>query len=194
MLRSEFADWRSIALSRRISNRAVRKILVSLGGVDQTNLTGEVLEQLKLVCLNPDCRIDVIAGKGFMHKSRIESQLASFPVKTTFATDVNDMAKRISNSDLGIGSFGMSTWERFCLGLPSVNIVTKKNQGHAISVLKQKKYSGIMFAHSISSELVQFVNQVVIDHNLYLEYAMWCSQSVDGEGLTRVVKQIEETA
>ncbi len=192
LLRSEFADWRSIALNRRMTSQTVRNILVSLGGVDQTNLTGKVLDQLKRVDWNSDCRIDVIAGKGFMHKSSIENQLASFPINTTFDTDVNDMAKRISNSDLGIGAFGVSTWERFCLGLPSINIVTEENQHQAISALKQQTCSGIMFVHSIGSELVQFVNQLVSNPKIYLEFALWCSQSVDGKGLTRVVKQIEE--
>lgn len=191
LLRSEFVDWRNIALNRRKTNSTVRKILVSLGGVDQKNLTGKILEQLKGVNWNSESRIDVVAGKGFMHKSEIEKQLASFPMDTTFETAVNDMAKRITNSDLGIGAFGVSTWERFCLGLPSVNIVTEDNQRLAVAALKKQKYSGIMFTNSLGSELVQFVNQIVSDHKLYLEIASWCSESVDGNGLTRVLKQIE---
>lgn len=193
LLRSEFSEWRSIALNRRKEVLTVRNILVSLGGVDKTNLTGEVLEILKFINWNSDCRIEVIAGKGFMHKLSVENQLASFPVSTTFETGVNDMAKRIANSDFGIGAFGMSTWERFCLGLPSVNIVTEENQRHAITALNKQKYSGIMSKQSIGSKLVQFVNQVVNDKMFYRECALWCSQSVDGKGLARVVKQIERT-
>ena len=192
LLRSEFAEWRRVALNRRKHNLTIRKILVSLGGVDQTNLTGKVLEQLKRVEWNSDVSINVVVGKGFMHKSEIERQLASFQVNTTLEVDVNDMAKRISNSDIGIGGFGVSTWERFCLGLPSVNIVTQENQRHAITALQQQRNAGIMFTHSIDSELVQFVGQVVRDQQLYRELVLWCSQSVDGRGLNRVVEQIEE--
>ena len=193
LLRSEFSEWRGIALSRRKDVITVRNILVSLGGVDKKNLTGEVLEILKFIDWKSDCRIDVVAGKGFTHKLSVENQLASFPVSTSFETSVNDMAKRIANSDFAIGAFGMSTWERFCLGLPSINIVTEENQRHAIAALNEQKYSGIMSKQSIGSELVQFVNQIVNDHEFYRDCALWCSQSVDGKGLTRVVKQIEKT-
>ena len=192
LLRSEFIDWRSYALSRRNNNLSVRKILVSLGGVDQTNLTGKVLDQLKSVEWNSDFRIDVIAGKGFIHQSEIEQQLASFQVKTTLEIDVNDMANRIANADLGIGAFGVSTWERFCLGLPSVNIVTQENQRHASAALEQQEFSGIMFAHSIEGELVKFVNQLVSDNKLYRKFVLLCSQSVDGKGVTRVIEEIAE--
>ncbi len=192
LLRSEFNDCRNFALNRRNTNLTVRNILVSLGGVDQANLTGKVLNQLKRFEWNSDFRIDVIAGKGFMHQSEIEQQLASIQVETTLEIDVNDMANRIANADLGIGAFGVSTWERFCLGLPSVNIVTQENQRHASAGLKQQEFSGIMFAHSIESELVKFVNQLVSDNKLYRKFALWCSQSVDGKGLTRVIKEIAE--
>ena len=83
---------------------------------------------MKRVEWNPDFQIDVFAGKGFLHKSEIEQQLASFQLKTTLEMDVNDKANRIANTHLGIGSFGVSACERICLGLPSANIVTEENQ------------------------------------------------------------------
>lgn len=133
LLRSEFVDWRSSKLSRRDNNLTVRKFLNSLGGVDQTNLTGRVLNQLNRLEWNPDFQIDVFADKGFIHKSETEQQLASFQLNNIPEMDVNDIANRFTNTYLGTGAFGVSTWERFCVGLPSANIVTQENKRDASS-------------------------------------------------------------
>ena len=42
--------------------------------------------------------------------------------------DVADMAALMSRADLAIGGAGTTSWERCCLGLPSVVIVTADNQ------------------------------------------------------------------
>jgi spore coat polysaccharide biosynthesis predicted glycosyltransferase SpsG len=38
------------------------------------------------------------------------------------------MAELMSHADLAIGAAGATTWERCCLGLPTIQIVTAENQ------------------------------------------------------------------
>ena len=42
--------------------------------------------------------------------------------------NANNMAELMLNADLAIGAGGATTWERCCLGLPSLVFVTAKNQ------------------------------------------------------------------
>lgn len=194
LLRPEFVHWRSAALKRRHTVETARKILISFGGVDRSNLTGEVLENLLDVKWPADSEINIVAGSGFAHKSSIKQQINKFPLKVTIDTAVVDMAKRITNSDLGIGAFGMSTWERYCLGLPSIDITSEENQRNVVTKLKQETFTGVIHSDSIADDLTSLVNRLMHGQELYQAFSFNCSQIVDGKGLYRVAKRIREIA
>ena len=61
LLRPEFAALRSYSLQRRLQP-VLKNILISMGGVDQPNATGRVLQALKHFRLPEDCRITVVMG------------------------------------------------------------------------------------------------------------------------------------
>ena len=50
----------------------------------------------------------------------------------------DNMAENMANVDLAIGASGSSTWERSCLGLPSIQIVIANNQNVIAELLSQK--------------------------------------------------------
>jgi UDP-2,4-diacetamido-2,4,6-trideoxy-beta-L-altropyranose hydrolase len=62
LLRPEFAALRPYSLQRRQAQPALRQLLISMGGVDQPNATGQVLQALKTCALPADCRITVVMG------------------------------------------------------------------------------------------------------------------------------------
>src|SRR5690606_18254179 len=66
LLRSEFTKFRPVSLNRRINPR-LKRILISLGGVDRTNVTGRVLEALQTSDLPHTTRLDVIMGASAPH-------------------------------------------------------------------------------------------------------------------------------
>jgi spore coat polysaccharide biosynthesis predicted glycosyltransferase SpsG len=47
---------------------------------------------------------------------------------TEVLVDVQDMARLMTSSDLVIGAGGSSSWERCCLGVPSLMFVLAENQ------------------------------------------------------------------
>ncbi len=193
LLRPEFLELRDYSLDRKRNIKTIKRILISLGGVDQDNLTGAVLEQLQqqLEWIG-ETRINVVVGRGFAHRESIERLRDSLPMKTTISSDVKDMAKRIANADIGIGAFGVSTWERFCLGLPSVNLVTETNQSKAVKYLRNKRFAGILDSRAIERKLVPLVDELRNNRSAYLRSVERCSQAVDGKGLGRVVRKIQE--
>ncbi len=128
LLRPEFSLWRKYSLSRRKNNTSISNILVTLGGTDPDNFTGKILQKLALVALNSNIEIIVVMGSTAPHLQVVQQQAASMITSTIVKVDVSNMAEIMSNADLAVGAAGATTWERCCLGLPTIQIVTAENQ------------------------------------------------------------------
>ena len=190
-LRPEFLNCREFALKRRLNFQGVKKILVSLGGTDKSNLTGEVLNQLTRLELPDNIEVEVVVGLGFLHLKRVENQIASLPIRVSLDVGANNMASRIVEADLGIGAIGVSTWERFCLGLPAVNLITEDHQLAVVASLRKQKFSGVLHSSTMASELAPFLKKLIFDQSYYRDFAKQCSRAIDGKGLFRLAEQIE---
>jgi UDP-2,4-diacetamido-2,4,6-trideoxy-beta-L-altropyranose hydrolase len=127
LLRPEFAQWRRYSLDRRAEPQ-LKNLLISMGGVDPHNVTGGVLDALKTCELPKDLEITVVMGETTPHLEVVQSQAKEMPYKTQVKVGVNNMAEIMSNADLAIGAAGATTWERCCLGLPSILMVLADNQ------------------------------------------------------------------
>jgi len=127
LLRPEFAALREQSISRR-KNPKIKRILISLGGVDRANVTGQVLIALGHSSLPVDIELDIIMGAYAPHLDEVYREAALLPFKATVSVNVQDMAKRMCLADLSIGAAGGTSWERSCLGLPSVLVVLSENQ------------------------------------------------------------------
>ena len=192
LLRSEFLDWQRFALHRRRNAKRIQKILISLGGVDHDNLTGTVLRLLNQVDWILDTQIHVILGPGFRGQPEIETIITNPRIKATLEWSVNDMARRIANADFGIGALGVSTWERFCLGLPSINIIAEPNQFNLATRLEKLHIAGIIFSEFIERELLPNLYRMTSDEGLYAQISDDISSLVDGRGAYRVARQLNK--
>ena len=101
------------------------------------------------------------------------------------------MASRIVEADLGIGAIGVSTWERFCLGLPAVNLITEAHQLAVIKVLQRERFSGVLYSSTMANELAPILEKLIFDQSKYRKFAYQCSQAIDGKGLFRLVQILE---
>ena len=127
LLRPEFAAIREQSLERR-KDPVLKRILISLGGIDRTNVTGQVLEALATLPLPASTELDIIMGAAAPHLEEVRQQAAQLPFKATVNVNVTDMAERMCQADLSIGAAGGTSWERCSLGLPAVLVVLAKNQ------------------------------------------------------------------
>ena len=191
LLRPEFHHWRNASLQRRLKEETVHRILVSMGGVDMNDLTGSVLDRLSKVDLPLNCEVNVVVGTEFPHIDKLKEQIRSFPAKLTLDIGVNDMARRIVEADLGIGAFGVSTWERCCLGLPSIDIITERNQLLNAKALEKEKIVDIIFAKSLNDSLIPAIQNAIENYDYRRQLTIRSSELVDGEGVSRVVDWLE---
>jgi UDP-2,4-diacetamido-2,4,6-trideoxy-beta-L-altropyranose hydrolase len=127
LLRPEFAQWRERSLLRR-KKPQLKNLLITMGGVDQGNATGQVLDALKSYDLPADLRITVVMGPHAPWLAHVQNQAASMPRKTQVLAGVSNMAQWMAESDLCIGAAGGSAWERCALGLPTLVLILAANQ------------------------------------------------------------------
>lgn len=116
----------------------LRRVLVFFGGVDPDNLTGRALEAL----LDPalaDLAVDVVLGRQSPHRQAVEKLVARRP-HTTLHGPLPSLAGLIGRADLAIGAGGSTTWERSCLGLPSLVVAIAANQLPFSQTLDQAGY------------------------------------------------------
>lgn len=128
LLRPEFALWRDYSLERRKDKRGVNNILITLGGVDPNDYTSRILKQLAKAKLSSEVTITVIMGASAPNLHLVKQQALAMPVQTIVKVNVSNMAELMSHADLAIGAAGATTWERCCLGLPTIQLVIAENQ------------------------------------------------------------------
>lgn len=127
LLRPEFSELRERSLNRR-QHPELKRILISLGGIDRTNVTGQVLEALAESALLSNIELDIIIGAAAPYLDEVRQQADRLPFKASVSVNVEDMAERMCLADLSIGAAGGTSWERCCLGLPAVLVVLAENQ------------------------------------------------------------------
>ena len=104
----------------------LRRVLVFFGGVDPHNCTGQAIEAL----MTPELAhlaVDVVLGLQCPHREAVETLVAKRH-DTTLHGPQPSLAGLIARADLAIGAGGATTWERACLGLPSVVLPIAANQ------------------------------------------------------------------
>lgn len=187
LLRPEFAQWREVSLKRREDSQEVETILVTMGGVDPDNYTGQVLHQLEKVQLSTLNEITVVMGATAPHLETIQQQAQAMPIKTSVKTNVSNMAELMTNADLAVGAAGATTWERCCLGLPTVQVVIAENQRQIAHALAKDHAVLLM-------EEIKQLPGLVIDAASELNALSESSTKVcDGYGVSRVSKYLIES-
>jgi UDP-2,4-diacetamido-2,4,6-trideoxy-beta-L-altropyranose hydrolase len=127
LLRPEFAQWREHSLKRRESLQ-LKNLLTTMGGVDQTNATSQVLDLLTRCKLPNDLRITVVMGPNAPWMAKVQARAAAMPRSTQVLVGVSNMAQLMAESDLCIGAAGGSAWERCVVGLPTFVLILAANQ------------------------------------------------------------------
>jgi UDP-2,4-diacetamido-2,4,6-trideoxy-beta-L-altropyranose hydrolase len=183
LLRPEFAKWRAYSLEHR-SKPELKQLLVNMGGVDVYNVTENILDELKTCNLPNDINIIVVMGELTPHLESVKSKANALPYKTEVKVDVDNMAEIMANSDIAIGAAGSTTWERCCLGLPTIQIVIAENQNTIAKSLA--KNNAIKLLQDIK-ELSRMISDVTCWMKDVSDFA---KQISDGLGSMRVVSVI----
>lgn len=127
LLRPGFAALRAESLARREHPR-LGNLLITMGGIDKDNATGAVLDALDGCDPPPDLRVTVVLGPHAPWLGRVQEKVATMSRSARVLVGVADMARLMTDADLAVGAAGSTSWERCCLGLPTIQLVLAENQ------------------------------------------------------------------
>ncbi len=137
LLRQQFQPQRATkgrATDHTSASSKDLRVLVAFGGVDPLNGTGLALEMLKDF---HNVSVDVVLGSRAPYIEQVKQLAASLGPRVSVWTDVADMASMMMRADISIGAPGTSTWERACVGLPTILVGIAENQRENAAIVEQ---------------------------------------------------------
>lgn len=192
LIRNDFARLRMKALKKRTQFKDIKHILVSMGGVDKDNVTSIVLKALNKLDWDPKPCVDVVLTKAAPHLELIKQQSSDHKLNVRLHISTSDMAELMLDADLAIGAPGTTSWERCCLGLPTISIKQAENQN---TISKQLDELGAhislnTLSENTENELISKLNSLYRNKKAIIDLSTASSTVCDGIGAARVGLEI----
>lgn len=192
LLRGEFAALRPEALRRRRRSPACDRILITMG---LTDVGGITLRTTSAAAAASEARsFDVVLGAGASSLGPLEAMAKSDP-RIRIHVDPADLGRLMLQADIGIGALGTMTWERCCLGLPSIGVALVENQrATAAAVDAAKAALVIPDVVEVEEKLPQMLKRLSGDPALRRNLSRNAAAIVDGQGSLRVAEAMLQIA
>ncbi|MBC7952778.1 MAG: UDP-2,4-diacetamido-2,4,6-trideoxy-beta-L-altropyranose hydrolase [Rhodospirillaceae bacterium] len=184
LLRPRFAQLRDTALARR--RDACRKVMISLGGTDPGGAGRMVLDGVAQSGLA--LQVIMVVGRGTPGIDGLRAAMGALGIDGEVREGVGDMAAVMAECDLAIGTGGTTSWERCCLGLPSLVLVTADNQTYVARMLEQWGAARVL---ANVGHVAQALRDLVGDHAARQRMAQSAAVACDGLGAQRVAEAME---
>ena len=178
LLRSEFSKLRVRMLEKRRNTKEIKNILVSMGGSDIKNLTYDILR-----AMDDGFNVTVILGSSSPHNEMIQEYVKDKNI--TVIVDSNNMPELMLESDLAIGTGGSTSWERCCLGLPTLLFVVDDNQRRIASNLE--KIGAVKVVNNFESDFKEVWENFEAWVKMFEKSKIIC----DGLGVQRVINNVK---
>lgn len=168
------------------SQPAGQRLVISFGGTDPRQCT---LEYAQAAAKLWPGELRVVVGAQHPQLGAL-GQLTSSSLRLVVGE--TDLAPTFSESDLFLGAGGGSTWERFCLGLPSVVVAVAPNQEEPARALAQSGYQSYLGrAEEVSaSTAVHEALALLANEPRWQKMSAQAHGLVDGRGVERVLAEI----
>ncbi|OHE76671.1 MAG: UDP-2,4-diacetamido-2,4,6-trideoxy-beta-L-altropyranose hydrolase [Verrucomicrobia bacterium RIFCSPHIGHO2_12_FULL_41_10] len=168
----------------------VSRVLVFFGGSDLSEQTKKVL--IALDCLElAFLVVDVVIGKNYADIEGIEVLVAKRP-GTSLYRSLPSLAALMMRADFVIGAGGVTTWERMCLGLPSLVISLADNQYEFTQALSERNFQMSLTSGKLTSsaDWQQAISEIINKPTIIKQLSQNAQSLVDGLGVKRVVRAI----
>ena len=190
LLRNEFIRMRPESLKRR-ANPALRRILITMGGMDTANVTGRILKTLRSFPFIKNLEVEVVLGGKAPHLEAVRQEILSFPCPVQMHIDTPSMAKLMAKSDLAIGAPGSTSWERCCMGLPSILFLLAENQKAVVNIMNRHGAAWVLPASEQGfGELEKLLGKLLQHPGLLHEQSRRAAQLIRGSGTDHVCQHL----
>ena len=188
LLRPEFAAARPAALARRRPGIPVRRILISLGLTDLGGITARVVRAA--LAARTGATLDIVLNEGAESLPYLRS-LEAASRDMVLHVDPSNMSQLMINADLAIGAAGATSWERCCLGLPTILITLADNQRFVARNLGEVGAVKLLEnTDGFERALTNTLRDLWQSEATRLSLARTAARTIDGEGAKRVADAI----
>ena len=188
LLRPEFSRVRKQSTQRRFDSPL--SITIFLGGTDPDNVTSQIISSINLLSSNTISDITLISAQ--TPPNTLTKQLDESHHKSRVIVNSKNIAELYSNTDLVIGSGGVSALERCVVGAPSLQYIYAENQESIADELTSKgaaititTYRNPDFQH-----LPDLIRNLAKNNQLLQTMSDVALTICDGNGIQRVVTNI----
>lgn len=189
-LRRQFLAARHRVAQQRRTTAVPRRVVISIGGIDADNLTSRALAAVLQAV--PAVEADVVLGRAAPHLEAVRALARSHPRRVRVLSDVADMAALLAAADIGIGAAGSSSWERCCLGLPSIALPVVANQIPTAKILAERGAALVLpqGAGTTTPEIAGALSRLLRDTLLRRSLSERAMALCDGRGAWRVLLRL----
>jgi UDP-2,4-diacetamido-2,4,6-trideoxy-beta-L-altropyranose hydrolase len=184
LISPEFKNVRDKLNSERaITNK--NNVLVSMGAIDSPNVTIKVLGKLAEIT-SKDLNVTVLLGEKSPHYKQIK-EFCFNRNNFTHISFSDGMADLMSRQHIAIGAPGGTTWERACVGLPSILIPIADNQR---DIAKNISETGSVCLLTINDIEDNFHDKLNLLFNHWDSFHLANLKLCDGQGAIKVCQHL----
>ncbi|MDE2427259.1 MAG: UDP-2,4-diacetamido-2,4,6-trideoxy-beta-L-altropyranose hydrolase [Burkholderiales bacterium] len=187
LIRPQFAIQRKSITPK---NGDFSGIFVFFGGVDSEDYTSKTITALSQLTLQ-GIKVDVVVGSGNPHKNRVAALCRDYSY--IYHEQIDNIEELMGSASIGIGAGGSATWERCCLGLPTIVICIADNQRELIAYGASKGIFLCPEINSYDSDIKLHISALIKNPNLCIALSENSMNLVDGKGVSRVARLIDTT-
>ena len=182
LLRSEF----SLNKEKFYLNKKVKKILIIFGGNDENNITKKILKNF----MDKKYNITIIIGPSYKYLKNIERLISNSKIK--LYQNKKNIANLLVKQDIVISSAGITAYELASLGIPSIFMPMDKYQ---MKTAREMESNGFGINYGYWNNNYKKLDEMICtisDYDIRKKMSKCGKKLVDGKGLERIVKKIEQ--
>lgn len=183
-LRKEFFDKQAFHVTEVPS-----KVLITLGGADEYNITYSVLKGILQERLEYIQEIHVVIGKYFQHLDSLKL-LQKKSNKIVFHENCSNMSTLMTMCDYAIAAAGTTLYEMGACGTPTICLTIAENQEKTAKLLGDE--GAVLYAGNYCKNPEETIENVIVCIRMMKEYYMRKKLSAqihtytDGKGAMRI--------
>ncbi len=181
----EFMKWKE--WQRPLPGTA-RKVLITMGGIDEHNITMMVIEALQRVAIDRVEAVAIVGGNN-PHYDAIQSFVVGLSTPVRIVRNSTSMADLMAWADVAVSAGGSTCWELAFMGLPSLVVITADNQVAAVeAIAKEGAGVNLGWHHALNAPTIaEKLSGLMKDYELRSHMSQFGQKLVDGLGCERII-------
>ena len=175
-------------------HETVRSIGIFMGGTDPDGISVRALAACRVAGFSGP--VEVASTSSNPHLAALR-QACTADGHATLTLDAPDLAAFFARHDLQIGAGGGATWERCCIGAPTLTVMVAKNQIFSVPLLASLGVihmagNPMRWSFPSSTVIATHLNTLFLNPQSRKDLSDRSRQLVDGKGAHRIAKTLLE--